>query len=773
MPSAGLLCLLIAFTAALAWGLYWHARLRKEQRRMDELGRQVRKLSLGGRLELAGDGPRIAALKRSLNQLIRRAAAAEREAADLAPRLFADLGERVHEAVLVHREVILYANRQFASLVGIAREELVGRRLAELVPPEYVELVTENLRRSLGGEAAAQRYELELIGGQGQPTRLEVTSKLISYEADSALLITGVEVIPTQSLPALNPPGGPPPSPQQLTLDALTEAVIATDVAGLITYANPAAEQLIGSAAEQLRGRTLENVLRLVDEADQRLLLDPVRQSLARGAPVNLAPRALLLLRSDGSERSIELSVAPIRQDDTELAGAVVLLHDVTEIRGLARQMSYQGTHDALTGLVNRRELERRLKEALDTGHRGDAHHLLCHIDLDHFRVVNDTSGSHLAGDAVLREIAKLLRESVRESDTVARLGGDEFALLLTGCPLERGRQILSDLCRKVSQHRFTWQERIFNIGISVGLVEISRESGTVEEALASADTACYIAKRQGSGQVVVYSARDEALARHSGEIQWLQRLQAALRENRLDLYQQPIATVSGEDAPGPAAEVLVRLKDDAGNEMPPGEILRAAERYKLMSRIDRWVVHTTLAALGRGKLAIPANRSVAINISGQTLEDAQFLGFVVECLDASGVVPAQVCFEISEGAVAAHLEQARRFVAVLHGLGCQFTLDDFGASSGALLSLKSLPLNYVKIDGSLMRSLGRDPVSQTLAASMIKLARSLNFKVIAEQVEDAAALEAARNLGVDFVQGYMIGRPQPLSLSTPAVPVT
>jgi diguanylate cyclase (GGDEF)-like protein len=500
-----------------------------------------------------------------------------------------------------------------------------------------------------------------------------------------------------------------------------------------------------------------------VDETDRRLLSDPVRQALTSGAAVNLSRRALLLSRSNGAERSVELSASPIRTGPNEFSGAVIMLHDVTELRGLAR-LSYQATHDALTGLVNRRDFERRLQEAIEGGQRGDGQHVLCYLDLDRFKIVNDTSG-HLAGDSMLREVAKLLRDAVRDSDTVARLGGDEFGMLLVGCPLEKARQIADDVCRAVNEYRFAWRDRIFNIGISVGLVEISRESGTLEELLAAADTACYVAKKQGTGGVVVYSARDEALARHTGEIQWLQRLQGALKENRFHLYHQVIVPAPGVSG-GPAMEVLVRLRDEAGHELPPAEFIRAAERYRLMGLVDRWVVQTTLAALGRGAIPVPADRSVAINISGQTLSDVQFLEFVVDCLDSTGVTPAQVCFEIAESAVMANLDHARRFIGVLHGMGCQFALDDFGSGVGSFSNLKNLPLDYLKIDGSFMRNLARDPVNQTMVTAMIKLARTLNFKVIAEQVEDSAALDAARRIGVDYLQGYAIGRPQPLLLA-------
>jgi diguanylate cyclase (GGDEF)-like protein/PAS domain S-box-containing protein len=766
MSIVGLLCLLFALVAVLVLVLY--ALQRRDVRSLRELSQQLQRIASdgrgAGRLDLESDRPEIAALVTAVNHLLTRPASAAEHDAAQAPRLFAELGDRIHEAVLVHREAILYANRQFASFVGVDRAELIGRRLADLVPPEYSELVSENIRRRLAGESTAERYEIDMVGLQGQMSRLEITSTPIDYDQSAALLITGVEIIPTQTTKALRLPVDTSTEPQLLALSALAEAIIATDKDGRITFLNPAAEQLTGSETTSATGRLLEDIVSLVDESDRRLLSDPVHQALTSGTAVNLSRRALLVSRSNGSERSIELSAAPIRDSARELVGAVVMLHDVTEMRGLARQMSYQATHDALTGLVNRRELERRLEEAIEGSRRGEGQHVLCYLDLDRFKLINDTSG-HLAGDSMLREVAKLLRDAVRDSDTVGRLGGDEFGILLIGCPLEKARQIADDVTRSVGDYRFVWKDRIFNIGVSVGLVEISRESGTLEEMLAAADTACYVAKKQGSGRVAVYSARDEALARHTGEIQWLQRLQTALRENRFQLYTQPIVPARDGDG-GPAMEVLIRLQDGSGHDLLPAEFMRAAERYHLMGLVDRWVVQTTLAALGRGALAVPAHRSVAINISGQTLGDAQFLEFVVECLDSTGVAPAQVCFELTENAVIANLDQARRFVGVLHGMGCQFALDDFGSGLGSFSNLRNLPLDYLKIDGSFTRNLARDNVNQAMVTAMIKLARTLNFKVIAEQLEDTAAMEEARRMGVDYLQGYAIGRPQPLQLA-------
>ncbi|MDA8351572.1 MAG: EAL domain-containing protein [Pseudomonadota bacterium] len=759
------LCLLLALLAAVVLVLRSERLRHRERRTLESLARQIERLPPEHPTLSVPEAPQPAAavgeLVEALNRLLGAAALHPGRAAEHGE--FRALAERLPQAVLVQRETIVYANPALARLLGVTPRELIGRTLAELVTPEYAELVAENARRRLAGQAGAECHEVDLAGADGV-VRIELRVATLDYDGP-ALLMTGTEVLPEQGAAPAHAADGMPDGGQLAALDLLTEAVVATDRAGDIMYLNAAAARLMSVPQDQALGHTLGEVVSLIEEGDRRLISEPIRQAIGSGIAVNLGRRALLVARNDGSERSIELSASPIRAPGGRLSGALVLLHDVSELRGIARQMSYQATHDALTGLVNRPEFERRLQEAAESGHRGDGQHVLCCLDLDRFKVVNDTSG-HVAGDGVLREVAKVLRDAVRDSDTVARLGGDEFGMLLIGCPLEKARQIADDVCRAVADHRFVWRDKIFNLGVSVGLVEISRESGAPEELLVAADSACYVAKKRGSGRVAVYSAHDEALARHSGEIQWLQRLQASLRENSFQLYQQPIVPAYGDDSGGPAMEVFVRLNQDEGESLSSSEFVRAAERYRLMGMVDRWVVQTTLAALGRGALQIPPRRCVAINVSGQTLGDPDFLEFVVECLDGTGVTPSQVCFELSESSVVANLEHARRFVGVLHGMGCRFALDDFGSGVGSFSNLRTLPMDYLKIDGSFMRNLARDSVNQAMVTAMIELARKLNFKVIAEQVEDSAALEVARRMGIDYMQGYAIARPKPLPLA-------
>ncbi len=694
-----------------------------------------------------------------------REALAERDEALVAVRTrtvppsdgpFHELLDAVHEPVVIHGERIVLANDRFAALMGRAPADLVGHHLAELVAPEYAELVADNVRRHLAGDPAAAVYEVEVADPTGRVTRLELSNTPVRYRGTPSVVVTAIEmIVPVEH-------ADPGRSRARATLESLGDGLLTTDVNGRIDYLNSRAEQLLGHTLAEVDGRPFADVVTVIDEADRKALVDPVRQCLASGVRVSIGRRAVLLTSVDGSEHSIELSAAPLLGAGGEPSGAVVLLHDVTELRGIARQMSYQASHDALTGLVNRREFERRLQDGMELARSGAQTHVMCYLDLDRFKAVNDTSG-HLAGDNMLREIAALVKEAVRDSDTVARIGGDEFALLLSGCPLEKAIQIAEDVTTAIRDFRFIWKDRIFTVGVSIGLVEIGRESSSVEDVMSAADSACYVAKNQQQGKVHVYSVRDEAMARQRGEIHWLQRLQHALKDGRFRLYTQQILAAPAQGQRGPALEILVRLIGDDGAVIAPGEFLKAAERYRLMSLVDRWVVQTALAALGRGALRLPTGRSLSINISGQTLADSQFLEFVVDCLDRTGVAPSQVCFEVTEASVVANLEQARRFIGVLHGMGCQFALDDFGSGIGSFTNLKTLPLDFLKIDGAYMRDLGNDTVNQAMVAAMIKLARTLDFQIIAEQVEDTASLEFARGMGINYIQGYVIGYPEPM----------
>src|ERR1700730_11139512 len=602
-------------SAVLAVGLVvLFVRKRRQERAVDDFSDEVLRLTreagATGRIGIEGQPKGLGQLGSAVNTLLEDL---EKRGARLLDReqLFQRLVETVHDALLVHRDRILFANSRFLALLNLSAAEVVGRPLTDFVAPEYVELVENNLRRRLLGEPSAARYEVELVGAQGQVTRVELSSTVIDSAGEAALLLTALEMLPESG------PVAVPSRPRAMaTLDAMGESVITVDAEGRIDYINHSAETLLGQRFDQVMGKAFSEVASLVDETDRRSLGDPVRKALATGGRVTMGRRAVLVPANAGAERSVEISVTPLRSDGKDILGLVLVLHDTSELRGLTRQMTYEATHDALTGLVNRREFERRLQEAMDSAQTENLAHALCYLDLDRFKVVNDTCG-HTAGDNMLREVASLIKEAVRDSDTVGRLGGDEFALLLVGCPLEKARQIADDVVRSVNDYRFVWKDKIFSIGVSIGLLEIGQGSGAIEDIMNSADSACYVAKKQGGLHVHVYSAREEASARHSGEIHWLQKLQGALRDSKFELYYQPIVHARENGMRGPALEVFVRLAGEQGQPgAPTADFIRAAERYRLMSHIDRWVAQRVLSALGRGGTKAPPGRSGANNIA-------------------------------------------------------------------------------------------------------------------------------------------------------------
>lgn len=755
-PTFLLIVLAVALAvclAVIAWQGWQRAQHRNRLRELTASIQSVASLSsVGHRLDIADfeDSPELA---QTINQLFDALAERDDEV-DTREQLFRDFATAVPEVLLIHDQRIYFANEPAASLVGVDTGQLAGRSVTDLVKPAYRAIFRKSTQSLLDGETVHEQREFQLIDGSDQGLWVEASSRLINYEGNTVVLTVARDISHKRSLEASLGRGK---QFAQFTLESIAEGVVTTDTAGRIDYMNRAAESLTGFSRDAIAGKAFSDAIRLVDETDRKSLEDPVQRCLAARQRVNMGRRAVLLGRSADHEHSVEVTASPIRGDGG-IAGAVVLIHDVSEIRGLTRQMSYQASHDALTGLINRREFERRLDDCLASARDADTSHMLAYLDLDRFKAVNDSCG-HQAGDQLLQEIAGILKDKVRDSDFSARIGGDEFALLLVGCPMDKARQISESVVQAIADYRFVWKNRIFTLGVSVGLVEIGQSSGTADQTMAAADSACYVAKQRGRGRVEVYSAREETIARERGEIQWLKQIQTALDSNSFVLQTQSILAV-GSASGGPAMEILLRLPADDGEISEPAEFLVAAERYQLMPEIDRWVVKTTLAAIAAHKIRLPEGRSVSINLSGQTLGDESFLEFVVDCLDRCGVAPGVVCFEVTESALIANLASAQRFIEVLHGMGAEFALDDFGSGLGAFSKLKHIPVDYLKIDGSFTRGLALDVVNQEMVTAMIKLAETMEFRTVAEEVEDQTDFDALRAMGVDFVQGYFVERP-------------
>ena len=754
--------LLVAAIVAAVIAMVGRRRLQERLRKLsEELVAVSADASVGHRLSV-GEHEDMADLALTINRLFDALSERDQKIQGR-DRLFRDFARTLPEIVFIHDEKILLANDSAAALIGLEPAQLIGRDVADLVKPAYRALFRKSVTRRLDGQDVPRRLEIQLINGARAGLWGEAQSSTIEFHGRPAILTVARDVSHRKSLEVSLSRSK---RQAQYTLESIGEGIITTDNDGHIDYMNRAAETLIGTSRDDAAGHRIGELFTLVDDSDRRPLGDPVERCLAMRRRVNMGRRAVMVTQDGEQEHSVELSASPIRGPSDSISGTVVVFHDVGELRGLTRRMSYQATHDPLTGLVNRREFERRLDEAMDSAHAEEVVHMLFYMDLDRFKAVNDSCG-HLAGDNMLREVATLIKDQVRDSDFVGRLGGDEFGALLIGCPIDKARQIATDICIAVADYRFVWKDKIFNIGISIGLVEISHISGTVQDVMSAADSACYVAKQEGRGKVHIYSARDEAVARERGDIRWLRELQAALHDDSFELAVQPIIAMSRGADSGPAVEVLIRLPG-RGSESDTADFLRPAQRYQLMPQIDRWVVNATLIALSSGELKVPGHRSCAVNLSGQTIADDAFLGFVVEALDRTGVAPSMICFEVTERAILDNVKQAQRFIEVLHGIGCEFSLDDFGSGMGSFSSLKHLPIDYLKIDGMYTHNLQTDLVNQEMVAAMIKLARTMEFRVVAEQVERQEDFDWLRDIGVDYVQGYFVDRPVNLgSMST------
>ncbi len=649
---------------------------------------------------------------------------------------------------------------RFAALVGVPSGDLVGKALADLVSGEYAELAALAVGRVLAGDAKPVLTEVEVADAHGQVTRLELSGSAIESAGRRRVLFTAEEMLPHRD----DGSAGAAPARSQLALDSLGEGVLTTDAHGVIDYLNQSAEALTGMRREQAVGQAFGAMIGFVDENDRRAIADPVQQCLATGNRVNLGRRSILISRATGNELGVEATASPIRGRAGDVDGVAVMLHDVSELRGLTQQMSYQASHDALTGLVNRREFERRLGEALEIARGGRQGHVMCYLDLDRFKAVNDTSG-HLAGDNMLREVAALIREAVRDSDTVARLGGDEFGVLLVGCPLDKARQIADDVLRAIAEYRFVWKDRIFSVGVSIGIVEITGESNSLEEIMNAADSACYVAKKQGDGHIHVYSSHDEAVARSRGEIHWLQRLQAALRDGFFELYVQPIeptrpgGAVDGSGHGGVRAPSRRGPGDRAGRVLPGrGALPPDVHDRPLGARLGAGRARRGRDPPAAGPqpraqhLGADARRSRLSSSSSWTSSTAP-ASRLPRCASKSPSPP----WSATSSRRAASSRCCTAWAAVSRST---ISVPIWADSR----NLKSLPMDYLKIDGSFMRDLGRDTVNQAMVSAVVGMARTLNFRLVAEQVEDVAVLEAARAMGIDFVQGHVIGRPRPLA---------
>jgi diguanylate cyclase (GGDEF)-like protein/PAS domain S-box-containing protein len=652
-------------------------------------------------------------------------------------------------------------NDSASAIFGYASEELIGKNIRILLPREMRVPQVRDVQGWL--RQAVLKKNNEVFGRRKDKTQFPLEfsiSELSSGEQCLFVLIVRDIQRRKQAESAIFEEK----ERLHVTLCSIGDAVITTDTAGCITYLNPIAENMTGWTNEEAAGFTLPQVFQVINEITGEPASNSVTLALENGQSTNLAKNTTLIGRS-GECFAIEDTAAPIRARSGTVIGAVLVFRDVGESRKIAAHMHYQATHDALTGLINRHEFEQRLDVSLERAKSEHQENTLLYLDLDRFKVVNDTCG-HLAGDELLRQLSGLLSASIRQSDTLARLGGDEFCVLLEHCETEKATRIAEKLIQVVGDFRFVWQDKAFPIGVSIGLVCFGEKNLTSSEVFQMADAACYAAKDRGRNRIQVYMQDDRLLAQRRREVGWLERIRTALDEDRFVLYAQKIMPLKqpsdGAESEGAHFELLIRMVED-GKLIPPMAFIPTAERYGIMPALDRWVIRAAFAdymeRVEKNKLPC----TYAINLSGASIGDEDFLNFVLAQFESCEVPPHKICFEITETSAIANLNHAAALIRQLKAIGCRFSLDDFGSGMSSFAYLKHLPVDYLKIDGGFVKNMVDDPIDHAMVESVNHIGHVMGIKTIAEFVGNDAILKALQKIGVDYGQGYGIAEPLPL----------
>jgi diguanylate cyclase (GGDEF)-like protein/PAS domain S-box-containing protein len=549
----------------------------------------------------------------------------------------------------------------------------------------------------------------------------------------------------------------------EVTLYSIADSVITVNVSGQIQFINPAAEKLLAISNNEAAGKSYDELVNIVSDSSEILEKNLLQECFSTKESINFPEHASIINR-DTTMIAVEATISPMKNETGGLMGAVIVIQDVSHTRKLTRQLSHQASHDMLTGLYNRRKFEDHLSEILFNVIEEKREHVLLYMDLDQFKIVNDTCG-HIAGDELLQQLPVLFHKVLRTGDLVARLGGDEFGILLENCNLSQASLIADKVREEIKEFRFVWHDKTFEIGVSIGVVVINAGNADMARIMSSADIACYAAKDAGRNRVHIYEASDEAVSERYGEMHWTSRITQAMEDNRFRLYQQVIVGISNDTTEH--LEVLLRMIDEEGKVIPPGAFLPAAERYNLMIGIDRWVISEVFKLIGESDLGKTGNgnmKIVSINMSGDSLSDETLLEFILAEKDKYNVPLECICFEITETVAVSNLAKATLLIDELRKHGCRFALDDFGSGLSSFTYLKTLPVNYLKIDGSFVRDVSRDDIDKAMVKSIQQVGKAMNLRTIAEWVEDEETLNILRELGIDYVQGYHLGKPEAIN---------
>jgi diguanylate cyclase (GGDEF)-like protein/PAS domain S-box-containing protein len=548
----------------------------------------------------------------------------------------------------------------------------------------------------------------------------------------------------------------------QITLQSIGDGVIRTDATGHIEYMNPVAEQVTGWSFDEAHNKPFREILRCFNDNNQ-VATNPVEITLNNQSTLYGAQDVTFMNR-EGIKLKLDHVTSPIKNRQNDIIGAVMVFRDITEEHELAQQLDYQAKHDALTGLTNRAAFEDYLENLIKNLQQSDDVHALCYIDLDQFKVVNDTCG-HIAGDQLLQRISSIILNKIRkDSDILARFGGDEFVLLLSDCPIDRATHVAEEICKAIQEYRFVYDYKTFAIGASIGIVSLTSEIANANDALRMADNACYVAKEKGRNRVHLYHIDDQELVRRSGEMHVVSKINHALENEGFSLFYQEIMPLAKDLSDKKHIEILIRMRDEDNKWITPGFFLPAAERYSIAPKIDKWVVSSVMKWLSQNENCLTHIEMCSINLSGLSFCDESFSDFVKQEIEACRVPANKICFEITETAAIRNMQDAADFINAMRGFGCSFALDDFGSGMSSYAYLKALPVDFLKVDGMFVKDIMDDPIDKAMVKSINDIGHVFGLKTIAEFVETDDIIEELCKLGVDFAQGFAISRPTPIN---------
>lgn len=549
-----------------------------------------------------------------------------------------------------------------------------------------------------------------------------------------------------------------------VTLEAISDGIISIDQHGLIDYMNSSAVLMTGIELDDAIDKKLGEVL-VLEDADNGVSVAPVLHNFkAKSSPDTSHPQLMLKHKNSGFLSPVEIYASAIEDEDGIIEGTVLVMHDISDLHHMSKQIIYQAKHDSLTGLYNRGEFERQLKLVIKQLKQKPSTHVMCYIDLDQFKIVNDTCG-HMAGDELLRQISAHIKSHTKDRDLVGRLGGDEFGLLLKDCDLTHAKDVTERIRQSVKSHRFEWDNKTFFIGASIGVMPIDENAGTIDDILSTVDSACYNAKKSGRDRVNFITETDALIQLRQSEVERVEQIKHALQHDCFQLYSQAITGLDTVINEGQYQELLLRLHIDKDEPLEPKDFLSTAQRYHMMPDIDRWVVQHALTRLSDSEDPLNDEKTIltCINLSAQSLKDSHFIEDVKNYFKNSLVAPNSVCFEISEAAVASNIAQATKFMTSLSAIGIHFSLDNFCNSLSSFSYLKKMPIDFLKIDGRFMHNLIEDEVDSALISAIRDITNILGIQTIAECVEDQYTFNALKTLGIDYAQGFFIAPPKNL----------